>query len=224
MLHRIRPAFHQDFSEVIESLRMGLWYMLIQRSQGHLAHHIVESGFRVIQFLSRLNVSLDGLDKTEFLQWIVVRDQFRMSLQECHRFFIDAKADKRMLAKVWKLNVDLLGLGCFEGTHGPKPSEPSDTQVTQPSEEQPKCDTAAYQNAAERCTKRNSSVVDVGASLRNAIDTACTEQDASTTVGSSTQTNSETKCVPLLPGTGYKKGKGHPKRGNPYTKGGKKRR
>lgn len=217
MQDKLRPAFYEQTMERIESIRMGLWFMFIQRSQGHMAHAILEEGFKVIQFLNRLVVSLDHFNEAEWRIWAVTRDGFRKPLEESHKFLLGIKANARMVQKVWSLNVELLGLAPMAGRFFSSSTPTQEQQERQAKQEGEPCTSALSQSAENQSTKGSLFAENTGNVSQSETGASSTDYGTCSDRETSSQTTTSTPSEQSLPGTGYKKGTGHPRRGNPYT-------
>jgi hypothetical protein len=183
-----------------------------------MAHAILEEGFKVIQFLNRLVVSLDHFNEAEWRIWAVTRDGFRKPLEESHRFLLSIKANARMVQKVWSLNVELLGLSPMAGRFYPTTTSVQEQTEGQVNQEGKPCMSAHSQSAENQSTKGNLFAENTGNVSQGETDTGSTDCGTCSDRETSSQTTTSTPSEQSLPGTGYKKGTGHPRRGNPYTR------
>jgi len=221
---RMEVVHHLDIMERLESIRFGLWYMLIQRGQGHLAHAVVGGGFKVLELMRRFPCPAGALDSEEASRWREVLNPYIATLQQVHQFLMVNKCAERTWSQVGRLCCELQNLGCVQGNTAQPPGWPHGKPPGPFSSEIPPCDTVNPLAAKKRSQ-------DTSASVQNTSETSPSGNDASSTdcVTSEkpeqliTQT-SVTELKSLSKGQNYKRGKGHPKRGNPYTKGGKKKR
>lgn len=106
-----RKVYHIEMQERVESVRMGLWYYLVTRSQGHLAHGVIGNGYKVLEFLKSLTCPLEDLNAVQFDEWANCVKPFTATLLETHNLLVQKGQNLRYCQQVWRLMLDLKAIG-----------------------------------------------------------------------------------------------------------------
>lgn len=216
----LSPCFHPQEMETVESVRYGLWYMLMMRNQGHLAHAMIGGGFRVIEFLRRLHRPLPGLDTEGTIQWVCIRDMFCADLLRVRSCLKESRVADGIITRLDRTYNMLISLGVCQGGTCTPPGMPSGVRENLQVESRLPCGVAPLQTAAESSPASTSPASNTGSvsppvpeqpsgeSARNTCPVTSESMDSAEFRKASSEANR------------YRKGTGHPKRPNPYTKKG----
>lgn len=215
---RTDKLLYLEIMEKVESVRHGLWYMMVTRSQGHLAHHVLGDGFKVIEFLRACHKPLWEMNELEFAHWRQVSEPYLVALRGVHELLQRSRAAAYTVQRVWQHILMVSKLG-YAGGLGPLPTKQGEIPfTTATSKENQPCD-----NAPSRDAQRSSPPTSSPAGNTGTYSTPFSGQESGkpTTIGGtdgSEQMNCEQFKRASSANTKHKRGKGWPKRPNPYTK------
>jgi hypothetical protein len=214
----VRPHYAEELSERIESIRMGLWWLLVQRSQGHLAHGIMGKGYLVLSFLERLNSPLGALPKAYFRQWQDVCKPFLLTLEEVHRLLIAVKANERCCKQVWNLCTELQGLIYAWQQPGTGEQPPLTQHTFSQQKEGTPCENAPSGDAENKSPETSSPADSTGSPYVQTTEVASGRFGTATVMGDSLSVHLSGDKKPSSKNTTPKKRRGHHRQDSPYTR------
>lgn len=207
-----------EIMATVEAHRMGLWYMMMQRQQGHIAHHVLNDGFRVIEYLRDLEQPLTETRLSFWRDWTMVRLRYIRALTDALKYATAAHMSEQVQRKISNHMTWLGNLGCMECR--PDGSLKSDPPFTDPvyTREHGPCTVADSQAAGTGFPTTSSAAATTGIGSQGNSGAASGGPGEASSKGESQSSNSlpggkpsSTKLKRLL-------GTGHPKRPNPYTR------
>jgi hypothetical protein len=213
-----KVPFHLDVMERIESMRFGLWFLLIQRGQGHLAHHVLGDGFLLLEFMRCLPCPLGGLNSEEFRKWNDAKAPFVKALLDTKFFLANMGGSVPQGEKIGRLAVDLGQLGYAQGHRPADAYTPDRMRPLYPMTEEPPCDNVPSVDAPKSSAATCSAAEPTGTPSTENTDAASTPSTMPGVPEQSTPANSDRNKKQSSANMKKLRGTGHPKRGNPYTK------
>jgi hypothetical protein len=213
---RAEPARLGQMQQV-ESVRFWVWHFMMSKGQGHLAHLILATGLSAIESLRLTPEVFSELTYGQREHYGRNLQPFLGALTDCAYWMQMNNLDAKWVARLRKIHTELLTLNIALLS---KPTPDQLSRFQQPSEVLPEitpCDNAPTPAAGAESATTCSPASTTGTS---------SPSPSATPFGTATMTTRKVTldsnaCEPSSNESSPKhkpKGRGHPKRGNPYTR------